>query len=338
MYASIAIIRACADELSRRGISTAEFCKAVGLRPEELDNPTLLLPMGRYNAMLKAGYSLVPDDDDIGLHVGEHARENTHRLGQIAAVCGSLREANQLLQRYGALVLEDARFGLEEEGDIAWFTFEHPAVSPDNARHEAEGLLVFMLHIGQLLDRGMPARMVKFAHPRPAKIDEHLRIFQCPVEFDAPVHQILFDRASLDVPNLHRDEHLCEVLRRFADQWLVDRHAEARLPERVLDLLRYEVDLGKTGGSEIAHRLGMSPRVLQRKLRGRGIRLSDLIDQARRDTACTALADPETTVKDLSARLGFSEPSAFHRAFKRWTGRTPQGYRDSLRDTDRAAG
>lgn len=332
MYASIAIVRAVADELWRRhGIATTTFRERVGLAREELADPACLLPLPRYNEVLRRARALVPHDSDLGLHVGESAPANAHRMTQLLMVCRSIRDGIQLMQRYGGLVLEDARFGVHETGERAVFSFEHPGVAPDNARHEAEGLLAFTYRLGQRFTGGRPALRVRFAHARPARIDEHRRVFGCEVEFGAPAHQIEFDRGGLDRANVHADPHLCEVLQGCADRWLADRHADTRLPQRVLDLARYEIEVAGEGVAAVARRLGLSSRTLQRKLRQQGVCLSELLDRARRQAACAALADPATAVKDLSDRLGFSDPSAFHRAFKRWTGTTPHRYRESLR-------
>lgn len=332
MYASIAIVRAVADELWRRhAVSTAEFCAGVGLAREELDDPMRLLPLPRYDAVLRLAQTLAPEDPDLGLHAGESAPAGAHRMSQLVAACRSIRDGLQLLGRYGPLVLEGARFGWHEAGDRAAFQFEHPRVAPDIAPQEAEGMLAFACRLGQRFTGGRPPLQVRFAHPRPARIDEHRRIFECELEFDAPAHQIVFDRRGLDEPNVHADAQLCELLLDCAERWLAERHDDTRLPQRVVDLVRYDLELAREGATGAARRLGLSPRTLQRKLRQQGVCLSELIDRARRQAACVALADPATTVKDLSDRLGFSEPSAFHRAFKRWTGTTPHKYREMLR-------
>jgi AraC-like DNA-binding protein len=145
------------------------------------------------------------------------------------------------------------------------------------------------------------------------------------------VHEIHFSRRLLDLPHVYRDEPLCELLRARAESLLAQRRSDDRLPDRILDILRYGADLNAVDIDEVAHRLGLSARSLQRRLRERGVSLSTLADQARKEVACRDLERPEAPIKDLAARLGFSEPSAFHRAFKRWTGITPAAYRRARR-------
>ncbi|MBK8937957.1 MAG: helix-turn-helix transcriptional regulator [Polyangiaceae bacterium] len=77
----------------------------------------------------------------------------------------------------------------------------------------------------------------------------------------------------------------------------------------------------------LARRLGVSPRTLQRKLEAEGVAYSELLDQARRELACAYLADPALSVEEIAALTGYSEASAFSRAFRRWTGASPLRYR-----------
>jgi AraC-like DNA-binding protein len=331
MYASMAIVRAVVDNLSCRGIATRAFCAHVGLDPRDLTNVRGELPVARYNAMLRAAWELTGHDPHVGIEVGERALATFHLVGQLAMVAGSMRHAFALLERYHPLLLEAARFGLAEHGDQAVFTFEHPLSSPDVAPLEAEGLLLMALNIGRRFAADRPALCVRFAHPCRGHLPEYHRAFGCDVRFGASRHAILFHRESLDVPHVHRDDGLCAILRAHADAWLARRHAASRFPQRVRDVLRYEMLLGNTGTAAVARRLGMSPRALQRRLRSHGHSLSQLMDEVRSDAAHEALADPRVALKEVSERLGFSEPSAFHRAFKRWTGLTPQQYRHSLR-------
>jgi len=328
MYVSIAMVRVIVAELHRQGISAARFCELAGLTADDLADPTQLLPVGRYDEIVRVA-KRVSGDPDIGLHVGESAPSGgAHVVGHILYNCSSVRDAIALFIRYAPLVIESARLALREELAIAAAVYGHPEIAPDNARFDAELALTLILGIGKrFLRTDSPPYRVRFAHPRPPSIAEHQRIFRCELEFDAPANEILFSPRLLDLPHVYRDEPLCELLRARAENLLARRRSDDRLAERVLDILRYGSELGANDADEVAHRLGMSARSLQRRLRERGLSLSQLQDEARKQIACTALRRPEAPIKDLAARLGFSEPSAFHRAFKRWTGTTPAQFR-----------
>ena len=131
----------------------------------------------------------------------------------------------------------------------------------------------------------------------------------------------------MDLPQLLGDERVFHLMRARAEQMLIERSAPDRLPERVRDLLRYEQDLSNVDAARIARRLGMTLRALRRRLGELGSPLSALLDEVRNELACESLKDPDASIKHVAERLGFSEPSAFHRAFKRWTGFTPAQWR-----------
>lgn len=331
MYVSISIVRAVADELRRRGVSTDQFCREAGLRPEELLEGSRQIRMDRYIGAMRAAGRLAKDPT-FGLKVGASAPVHTHLVSYLGALCSTMREGLALLEKYGDLVFEGARFELQEDGNEARFTFDHPGRDPAVLAAEAEGYLAFLVAVGQAFAAGHPPWRVRFAHSMPPHADlaEYRRTFGCEVEFGASVNQLVFDRKGLDVQHVHRDEHLCQTLKQHLDREMAHRHDGSDFLRRVRDLLRYDMDFAQAGAQEIAKRLGISRRALQRRLHDHGARLSDLVDEARRDSACAALADPGLTIKEIAERLGFSEASAFHRAFKRWTGLTPQQYRDSL--------
>ena len=100
---------------------------------------------------------------------------------------------------------------------------------------------------------------------------------------------------------------------------------------RVYNLLRSDPDLWEAGPNKLGKLLGMSSRRLRRRLVSEGKRLSGLIEDARLDRARYFLVETDVAIKSIAERLGYSEPSAFHCAFKRWTGQTPARYKRDQR-------
>jgi AraC-like DNA-binding protein len=179
----------------------------------------------------------------------------------------------------------------------------------------------------QISGRAWPLRAVGFAHPPPADDREHRRFFGCEVRFAEPEDSLAFDREFLDAPLPAADPALSSVLERYGDGLV------ARLPagDPFLDDARRAVAAllrgGDTSLEALAARLGQSRRTLQRRLQALGTSQQDLVDSVRRELALLWLADPRTSITEVAYLLGFSEPTAFHRAFKRWTGTTPAEHR-----------
>jgi len=135
----------------------------------------------------------------------------------------------------------------------------------------------------------------------------------------------VFPRERLDLEQVHGDATLRAMLADSAERLLRERE-DLSTVERVRTLLRYRRDLSELDATTLAHAVGLSPRALRRRLGLEGVSVTSLLDEARLRLACEDLRRPESSIKEIAERLGFSEASAFHRAFKRWTGVTPAQY------------
>lgn len=171
------------------------------------------------------------------------------------------------------------------------------------------------------------ARETRFQHPAPSDIREHERIFRCPVRFGAAANEFVFDSAYLTLPIVKADPSLCALLDRHAEGLLAKYPREDSLVERVRTILKDELNGGDASLESVARQLSLSERTLQRKLRALGTSHNELLDQMRKDLAVRYLREPEMAVCEVAYLLGFSESSAFHRAFKRWTGTSPNEFR-----------
>ncbi len=328
MYVSIFLVRVIVAELKRRGVRESTLLARSGLSAEDLGDPTRRLPSDRYEAFLRAARELAADDPSVGLHVGESWPTSGYLVGHLFSNATSIRDAIMLAARYRRLVNETMCLRIVEHAELATVVYDNHANDPANARFEAEAMLVFLLRMGHLLAGfHTPPYAVTFMHAKPADVAPYTAIFGCEPTFGASCNGITFARVILDVPNAHCDPAVSVLLERRADRLLADQDSDAHLVERVRDLLRLGADLSSVTCDRIADRLGTSTRALQRRLRTRGTSLSLLADEVRRSLACDALADGNVPIKEVADRLGFSEPSAFHRAFKRWTGLTPHSFR-----------
>ncbi len=141
-----------------------------------------------------------------------------------------------------------------------------------------------------------------------------------------PSSQGVVAREAWDRPIVGADATLRAILERHG------LHLAARAPSPALvdharTTLAAMIGEGLADIATLARRLGVTPRTLQRKLEAEGVAYSELLDQARRELACAYLADPALSVEEIAALTGYSEASAFSRAFRRWTGASPLRYR-----------
>jgi AraC-like DNA-binding protein len=154
------------------------------------------------------------------------------------------------------------------------------------------------------------------------------RLIACPIELGSDALELGFPTAFLDVPLSRANAPMSEALHKVARELLQPKEgAPSELIERVRACLREGLPGGVVGSAAIARKLHMSERTLRRKLDAEGVGLRELLDEERKALALAKLDDSSLSTDALAAQLGFTTPQALHRAFRRWTGTTLQGYR-----------
>ena len=168
-----------------------------------------------------------------------------------------------------------------------------------------------------------------FPYSMPKDVGAHERTFgNATLKFNAPFFAFAFNRAYEKAPMPGADPVLHAVHCDRVDSLLADLSATRGLKARVRRLI--EEELQDTGGAKVprvARALHMSRRTMSRRLEREGTSFGEELDEARRKLALTFVSDGKTSLKEVAFRLGFSHAASFHRAFKRWTGETPLGYR-----------
>ncbi|MFD0327664.1 helix-turn-helix domain-containing protein [Streptacidiphilus monticola] len=167
------------------------------------------------------------------------------------------------------------------------------------------------------------AAAAEFAYPVPAHALEYDLLFGAPCRFDAERTALVLDRALLDEPVVQDAEGLERFLRAAPADLLARTDFGNTTAARVRRIIGRGLPGALPGTDEVAAALSVSPQTLRRRLAAEGTSFQEVRDQLRRDHAVAALASGRVPIEELSRRLGFSEPSAFHRAFRRWTGSTP---------------
>jgi AraC-like DNA-binding protein len=176
---------------------------------------------------------------------------------------------------------------------------------------------------------------VRFAHRAPRDTREHQRFFAAPLRFATGENALVLPAALLHLPCRRTDPSLLSLLAQYA----ADRLGGPRMAtfaDRARAALSEELQAGNVTAQALAARLAVSVRTLHRSLAAEGTSYRRLLDQLRLDIAERHLLDDRMSVAEIAFLVGFSELSAFHRAFKRWTGRTPVTFRaESRRRPDR---
>jgi AraC-like DNA-binding protein len=176
---------------------------------------------------------------------------------------------------------------------------------------------------------------VRFRQSAPDDRNEHDRLFRALIRFNSAVNGIVLPRRSLDLPLVKSDPGLCAVLERHMSTLLDKMPRTMSYSIRVRELIANELSTATPSATAAARKLHMSRRTLQRLLEAEGTTFSELVDDLRRELATRYLREPAIAIAEVAFLLGFSEASAFHRAFKRWQGTTPAAYRAKLSPLER---
>jgi AraC-like DNA-binding protein len=316
--------------LVERGADVAAFCARLGLDPRIVHDPEARIPLGRLDATWNCGAELLRDPH-LGLHLAESVSASSFGLlSYLGASCPTWGDGVRTVCSYFRVFSEASSYHLTIAGDSAVVTATHDAPSAEPVRQRVEFTVAVMHGYGRrYVDGDWRAADVFLEHPAPPgdTLAEHQRVFGRLPRFSAGASGFAFPAALLDRPMRTSEPRLAMILERLASRLLAD------VPDATSVAHRIRMDLRRTGLhadlslEAVARRLGMSPRTLQRRLRDESTSLSDLVDQVRRTVATRLLTAPETGIAEVAYEVGFSEPAAFHRAFKRWTGLTPAEFR-----------
>ncbi|MFF5445867.1 AraC family transcriptional regulator [Streptomyces sp. NPDC012888] len=322
-------VRAVLAGARRSGIDTVPLLQEARIPPLLLGDDRARVTAAQFVRLFRALYR-VTQDEFLGLGGGPPSRPGTFAMMCHAALgCRDLGAAIRRGTAFYGLFPGGPDLALEVCGDEARLT-----VRNDLARDEERFLTECVLAIWHrlcswLIGRRIPLGHTAFAYPPPPHEDEYEVLFGCPVRFGEARTGAVFGAHWLAAPLVRDERALDEMLRRAPFDLLYRPEYGTTVAEQVRRAvareLRCSPRLPVLG--EVAGRLAVSPATLRRRLRQEGTSFQQLKDQVRRDAAIAGLVEGGEPIAELAARLGFSEDTAFHRAFRRWTGTTPGAYR-----------
>lgn len=283
-----------------------------------------------YDSQLDLWETLMRTTNDPGFPVFVGARSQPKDydvVGFAYMTRANLREALDQALRYGSVWSDGSTWEVAQGERALTLSLHIDGPTRLGTRCLTECLLAEVIHSGRLLTGlDLHPTEVRFAHHAPRDTRAIDAFFKAPVRFDAPRSQLVLDADLLATPLLKADPDLAAFFERSADD-LLERHCAEGLARRLRTLLEGELGRVLPTLETAATRLAVSPRTLRRRLQEEGTTFQDVLDETRCELAKRHLSDERLALGEVAFLLGFSEPSAFHRAFKRWTGQTPLAYR-----------
>ncbi|HVL01706.1 MAG TPA: AraC family transcriptional regulator [Dongiaceae bacterium] len=324
------LIRTVLGSLMRKGVDADAFLRDLQLEQTALQDPSRRIDLAVYDQVQERAMQVL-GDPALGLHMGEHTSPNTlGLLGYLLLSAPTLGDAIEQWMHFHSLVSDAEPSRLHVQNDTVLFEYQFPRSTPDCNRIRAEFGLVQMTKLaGLMLGSSLPATEVRFEHPRPDYADEYKRVFHGTIHFNCPHTAVLFPAEILRQPLPAANPGVQELLKEEAERQLLLLDDSVSLADKVERFLLHALQKGKPGILQAAEHFGMNERTFRRKLEGEDTSFTELLGQVQLRVARRLLVNTSLSMDVIAERLCFSEPSAFHRAFKRWTGQTPSEYRDS---------
>jgi AraC-like DNA-binding protein len=312
---------------SARGYDVNALLRAQGVDPILLHDPDARLPHTVAIRLWQAAAELT-NDKDLGLHVAEAIQPGQFgALDYTVRTSANVEAAFTRLCRYHRLLHDAALVELEIGRDSA--ILSHRVPLPGGVpRPVSEFILAaWLLTARQVTGEACTPVRVCFPHAAPVDITEHHRLFGCPLKFGHSRSELVFTRRTLELPLLKADPLLQSIVEAQVLILLAKLPKAEPTADTVRRFLAEELSNGQPKLEQLASQLHMSARTLHRRLEQEGTNFRRVLTEVRHELAVRHLIERRLAIGEIAYLLGFSEASAFHRAFRHWTGHAPHAYR-----------
>lgn len=323
---SNAIVKAHYRQAHLRGYVRPEQLREAGLNADDIITGEGRSPADAFGAWLAALWR--ENNDESGGFLPTPVKNGTFAMGMHAVIsAGNLRRALLRSGQYYRLISDHLRIDLREQGEEAHLILHIETAPTEDNRVFYDALLVLWLRwCSWIIDQPLLLERVNVPYALPAYADEYFYMYHCPVYTDQQDCRLVFNRSYLDRPLIRTPLDLPEFLSGAPGNLLVHFQQRETLSAAVFDLFA-ECPETLSDQALTGEKLSVSGATLRRQLKAEGVTFQQLKDQWRRKQAFHLLRHSAISLPEISAQLGFSEPSAFSRAFKKWTGQKPTDFR-----------
>lgn len=328
------LLRMAYKAMINAGIDADAVLAEVGLDRSVLDVQDLRTPHDAQEWFWQA-IEKVSDNPYVGLHLGRHMPVFKGQVLEYLFLSSpNFGEGLQRALNYQRLLSDAAKAELIFEGDRVFLRqmFWSPRLN-----HLNECMIMGIIKFFRFVtDGAFEPLEVHFGHARHADIREYERVFECPVKFEMPTMGMFFDASVMTLPSAHHEPELLHLHEQLASEQ-VARLEKQDLVAKVNRQIGELLESGHANLEEVAERLGIKARQLRTRLADAGTNFNQLVADYRCRLAKRLLAGTDESIDEIVYLTGFSEPSTFYRAFKRWVGMTPIEYRKLKAEEDAEA-
>jgi AraC-like DNA-binding protein len=319
------VFRRMLESIADDGLDAAEISREAGIDLAAVGDRDARIPLTVLHAAWEAVLRRKPRVGAAVVGAHRYSPGDYGLVGFVAMNSATLGEGLGHVVRYSGLYTDEPSMTLEDAS--LRLVYRTPFADRLGVRMATEATLAEVLHGARLLtDRRIVPHDVRFSHAAPDDVSAHEEFFGCAVRFSTGADEMTFRTVDLALPLGRVDAQLGAFLRDMANQALA-RRAEPSELDSIRAIIAEELQRGVPTLEGLAKRMATSERTLRRRLEKNGTSFRELLDTSRAELARTYVKDSRMSLSEVAFMLGFSEPSAFNRAFKRWTDTTPAAWR-----------
>lgn len=313
------------------GVDAAAMLASVGIAPDDPWDARQMVLAERYYDMLERIADQI-DVTELPVRTGASMRLDEYgALGLAFKAATTLGASYARVERYARLWTSVVEYELRPATGGTLFILHRAGERRLGMRLSNEATLASAVSIArQVCPVPLAPLEVLVRHPAPRSTTAHEDWFGCPVRFGAELDAILYADETLARPNILGDEGISQFLTTHLDAELSEITREPALVTQAKAAIAQALSEGAPKMAEIAHSLRLSARSFHRRLSEHEINFQSLTEETRRNLAEGLLRDESHSLAEIAFLTGFSEQSAFTRAFKRWVGTTPATYRKDI--------
>jgi AraC-like DNA-binding protein len=312
------------------GMPLAEFESQTGVSPSRIKDPGAWIPMKSFIRLWELAIDTT-GDPALALKLNQQTGIRiVHFVVQMAMHSKTMLDALFHFTRHVKLIAETNKFEIASDDERVELIYTN--TSPYQVRWLPEYHFSYFVQLYRsIVKKDYNPVRVCFQHSDPGYKDVYDEIFRAPVSFQQPKNSIISSKKDLLQPITARDPYMQGILEKYAEELMNKRGRSVSVQEKVKEYIFTNLSAGEITLETAASALNMARSTLYRQLKMEGTSFRDLLLKTRQDLAKAYLRDGMTN-SQVAYLTGFSEPSAFHRAFKRWCNITPGEFRKSIWD------
>ncbi len=323
--------KALFDLAVEKGADPDALLRSVKLGADAFEDAHARIAFSKFKQLMRSAKSL-SGEPALALYFGAQISfDQLSLVGLISRAAPTMEDAFAQLNRYGRLIIEvesvgaNGRFHVVRRDKKLWL--DDSRMNPGSFPELTESTLGrFICGVNRFFpDRGY-YRSAQVTHAKPDYADLYEELLGVPVEFDCAHNAMEIDPSLLELKLNPKRNYVFGMLRRQADDLLAELQAMQTVRAEVEAKLIPSLHTGNVSLANVAADLGMNEQALYRALRAEGVGFREVLDNLRQRLAMDYLRGGKVTINEAAYLVGFSDPSAFSRAFKRWSEESPSGF------------